>query len=555
MLQGRPWSLLLAWVPVAAALAALPAIGVTSDQPSGPLATAAPPAATVAPPPFAGLVTTPEQYALRDRDKARLTVALRAIDKVPDAFIASLPEVGGASVLVLGGRPEPYALSGLVGRFPQAFTTLPDSSLLITMPLVVGPAATLQVTSETTPVIRFASGDSAYATLVAVDATVAVEGSPELPVTLTSYDPATSGSDDEIADGRAYLVSYGGRMQLDHVAARSLGFLLGETSGVAWMSRQGRPATGGARGSSFTKNYFGAYASGADGLVISGSSFTENAVYGFDPHTGTRNTVIENSQAARNGRHGFIFSADCHSNLIRNSRSYLNGGSGFVIDDGNDDAEVPLRPSDNNTLDGVTATDNRASGIVIEGGRSNTVTRSDMGGNQVGVWVKNGAQQTLVDASTVAASTQAGIRLDGGTATTTVRSSSVRDSTTGVWIDGATQTVLQDVSIDSSARSAINLTGDPAGTTFTNVRVSGTGNAVVSVAESESPELDGVDSSAWRSVDSQAAAGSLTAAGRNLTPWLKALPWVLIVVIPAALWLPFRWRWRRRQAARFRDIS
>lgn len=507
------------------------------------------PTPTAAPPPFAGLVTTAEQYALRDRDKARLTAALRAINKVPDAFIAAPPEVPDGPLLVLGGRSTPYELSDLVGRFPQAFTTLPDSSVQVNIPVVVGPAATLRVTSATTPVLRFVSGGSAYATLVAVDATVIVEGSPETPAALTSYDPVLSGPDQQITDGRAYVVSYGGRMQLDHVAASSLGFLLGETSGVAWMSRQGRSPTGGARESSFTNNYFGAYASGADGLLISGSSFLDNAVYGFDPHTGTKNTVIENSQAAGNGRHGFIFSADCHNNLIRNTRSYLNGGSGFVIDDGNDDAEAPLRPSDRNTLEGVTATNNRASGIVIEGGTGNAVKRSELSGNEVGVWVKNGAQQTRVDASSVNASTQVGFRLDAGTATTTIASSSVQDSTTGVWIDGASETVLQNVIIDNSSRSAISLTGDPASSTFTDVTITGTGKATVTTTAGASPELIGVDTSSWRSTD------SVSVPATSYTALLKALPWVLIVAIPAALWIPFRWRWRRRQAARFRGAS
>ena len=507
------------------------------------------PTSTTEPPLFAGLLTTPEQYALRDRDKARLTAALRSIDGVPDAFITTLPEASGASVLVLGGRSDPYALPDLADRFPQAFALLPVSSVLNTMPVIVGPTATLQVTSSVTPVVRLLSGVSSYATLVAVDATVIIEGSAETPAAVTSYDPATSLADQEILDGRSYVVTSGGRMQLDHVAASSLGFLLGETSGVAWMTRQGRPATGGARESAFTDNYFGAYASGADGLLISASTFTDNAVYGFDPHTGTRNTVIENSQAARNGRHGFIFSADCHNNVIRDSTSSLNGGSGFVIDDGNDDSEEPLRPSDSNKLEGVTANDNRATGIVIEGGTSNSVKRSRVNGNEVGVWVKNGATQTEIDGATIATSDQVGIRLDPSTAATVVSSSFVDNSTTGVWIDGAQATVLQDVSIDNSSKAAINLTGDPAGTTFTNVTVTGTGGAAVATADGQPTDLGGTGSSPWRSTD------PLSATGRPDTAWLKALPWVLIVVIPAALWVPFRWQWRRHQDAQFRDSS
>ena len=478
-------------------------------------------------------------------------MALRAIDATPDAFVATLPEASGASVLVLGGRPDPYALNDLAGRFPQVFTTLSDSSLLVTMPVVVGPGATLRINSATTPVVRFASGDSNYATLVAVDATVSVEGSAEARVTLTSYDPATELADEEIADGRSYVVSFGGRMQLDHTDSSALGFLLGESSGVAWMTRQGRSATGGALQSTFTNNYFGAYASGADGLVISGSSFMDNTVYGFDPHTGTTNTVIEDSQAARNGRHGFIFSAECDDNLIRNSQSYLNGGAGFVIDDGNDDAEEPLRPSNNNVLDGVSAANNRATGIVIEGGTGNSVLRSNLDGNPIGVWVKNAAAATAVADTSIARSEQAGIRLDAGTATTSVTETELSEAAVGVWVDGAEGTVLQNVSIDNSSKAAILLAGDPASTSFTNVTVTGTGDAAVEApptaesAEGTGLQVAGVDTSAWRTGD------PVQASDLPYTTWLKTAPWLLIVAIPAALWVPFRWQWRRRQAARF----
>lgn len=538
----RVWSL-----SAATLMAPLPLFG----QQQGPAPSQS---AELAPPPFADLATTPEQYALRARDKDRLTYALRAIKRLPDAIVATLPEASNAQVLLLGARDTPYRLNELVGLFPEVFTTLNDSSLLITLPVVVTPGATLEVSSTTTPVVRFASGGPAYATLVAVDATVTVAGSPQAPVTLTSYDPATTQADQDISDGRPYVVAFGGSMQFDHVISSSLGFLLGETSGVAWMPRQDRRPTGGARQSIFTRNYFGAYASGADGLVIAGSSFTENIVYGFDPHSGTNDTLVEDSIAERNGRHGFIFSADCHRNVIRNSQSNLNGGAGFVIDDGNDDAADPLRPSDNNTLDGVSATGNQATGIVIEGGSGNTVTGANLDGNANGVWVKNGASQTTITATSITNSSDVGIRLEAGTAATTVRDSTLSQAALGVRIDGAEGTALNSVSIDNSAVAAVSLAGDPVNTTFTDVTITGTGRAAVispntSSAESVAVDVTGVDLSGWSTGETMAASG------RSYTAWLKSLPWILIVAVPAMLWVPFRWRWRRKQNARFRGAQ
>ncbi|MDQ1248720.1 MAG: Right-handed parallel beta-helix repeat-containing protein, partial [Actinomycetota bacterium] len=433
------------------------------------------------------------------------------------------------------------------------------------------PGATLTVDSRRTPALLLSSNPSAYATITSVQATLELFGTEDRPLAVRSLDlvqspdaaasthaesgasgqpsaaagsPTDSASPDtDLSDGRAYIRAAGSRMDFDHVTVSNLGFLLGESSGVAWMSRDGIPATGGARDSTFTGNYFGAYSSGADGLIISRSQFTNNIVYGFDPHTGTTNTLVEYSVAARNGRHGFIFSSACDHNEIRDSESYLNVGAGFVVDDGADNQAIGPQPSDANTLLRVNAHDNGRSGIVIEGGAANSVVAARVDDNPYGIWVKNAAEGTTISETKVTNSAGSAVRLDPTTRYSTLSDSTIAASTIGVDINSAQGTHLERVTIANSSTAGIVVHSDLSGTTFDQVDISGTGrDAIVHADENvEVSNLPGLQVDSW---------ARSTVTGDHWwdsLPFAKLLPWLLILGIPALVWIPIRWRWRRQR--------
>ena len=493
--------------------------------------------------------TTPLQAQLRSRDKAQVTAALSGISKRDAPFLApALPILPGTTpVLVLPARTEPYRLTPLASQFPQAVWKMPGGSIRLGLPLLVAPGASLTIDSAETPSILLDSGSLNYATIIAVEANLRFTGTAEQPLGVSSRDPASQALDATATDGRAYISASGSRMDFDHVTASGLGFLVGETSGVAWMAREGAPSTGGARDSTFSGNYFGAYSSGAAGLNFTRTRFTDNAVYGFDPHTDTTGTVIEDSMAARNGRHGLIFSRACSNNVIRRFESFDNGGSGIVIDDGNDDGDTATQGSDNNQVVAAHTHDNKAAGIVIEGGTGNSVGQSLAQANPVGIWVKNGATGTRVTATAVRGSDQTGIRLEGGTASTTATDVAIEQSTVGIADQGARATTLTDVRIVDAAAAGVTVSPDTRQLTLTDVSVAGEGKRAYALigppGTTDDTPPEGLRTDEW--------SAARTGLHPGLSPdfWVQLIPWLLVLAIPALLWLPIRWRWRRRLRA------
>lgn len=209
------------------------------------------------------------QAELRARDKAQVTAALKALSTQTDAFIApALVEPRSTPVLVLPGRATPYDLAALAAQHPIALSARPDSAILLHLPVIVGPGATLGADATTARTVLLTSSARGYAPLIAAGGTIAFTGTAFQPLAVRSFDPSTGQADTDLTDGRAYVSASATRMDLDHVVASDLGFLVGETSGVAWMARGGTPSSGGASDSTFTRNYFGAYSSGAVGLVF-----------------------------------------------------------------------------------------------------------------------------------------------------------------------------------------------------------------------------------------------------------------------------------------------
>jgi hypothetical protein len=317
------------------------------------------------------------------------------------------------------------AIEPAKGDPAQTFGVETAKGLLLKVPMVVAKEAVLVVDSGSVPALYLASGRSGYVTINATRSKLTFQGRPGRPVVVESYDPDAHGPDTNHADGRAYILTRSGELVMRNARMSWLGFhAFGNTSGVAWHGIARDPATGSATDTVFSHNYFGAYSADADKLLILRSSFLDNVVYGFDPHTSTDEAVVDRSVAARNGRHGFIFSEGCMRNVIRDSTSYLNGGDGFVIDDGS-----PLhgqgRPSSHNTVINVSAHDNGGAGVAFEGGTGNTLQRSVVHNNTYGVFVRLHADQTRLIGNRISATKTSAITLGSGVGTTFVTDNTI----------------------------------------------------------------------------------------------------------------------------------
>ena len=357
----------------------------------------------------------------RELQRSRRVTGMAPTLTAPVLVPASFPEV--VPTLVLAPREAPYDLRELQQSVPEAFEVI-DGVLLVRASIEVPAGSRLTISGATTPDVRLLSSPGGFAVIVARGGTLDIRGDADAPVRIRSWHPEGGGVDTEPADGRSFLLTFGGRMDIAHADIGYLGFGTGTSSGIAWRGADHVPgvpqakAVGDVTDSVLHHNWFGAYTFEAQGMRFLDNTFRDNAAYGFDPHDLSNDFLVERNVAHGNGRHGFIFSRGCNRNVLRDNVAYDNRGHGFMIDDGRsedtDYAEAARLPSDENQLIDNHAYDNDGSGIEIEGGSGTVVRGNVLERNHIGIRVKNDASLVVED-NRIADSRLAGVDvLDAG---------------------------------------------------------------------------------------------------------------------------------------------
>jgi parallel beta-helix repeat protein len=377
----------------------------------------------------------------RSRQIAAIAPQLPAPQLVPATFPDPLP------TLALAPRATPYLLTELQHTVPEAFESMGEA-VLVRAPIEVPTGATLIIDSAATPDVRLLSSPDGFAPVIADGGNIEVRGTAEVPARISSWDAAAGRRDEELGDGRAFVLEIGGRMDLAHAYISYLGFGTGSSSGVAWRGADhpaGTPrlsATGDVIDSVLHHNWFGAYTFEADSMHWQGNTFADNDAYGFDPHDLSNNFVVVHNVAHGNGRHGFIFSRGCDNNLLSHNVAYDNRGHGFMIDDGHSEDPNRVLPSNGNQLRDNVAHDNDGSGIEIEGGTGTVVVNNVLERNHVGVRVKDDAS-AAVHQNRVAQSRLAGVNVLNSAAEVRIVGNEVRGGWAGVLIARAARAHLQ----------------------------------------------------------------------------------------------------------------
>jgi parallel beta-helix repeat protein len=347
----------------------------------------------------------------RSRRVTEAAPTLTAPVLLPPSFPETLP------TLVLAPREAPYDLGELQESVPEAFEVV-DGALLIRASIEVPPGSRLTVSGATSSDVRLLSSPTGFAVIIVRGGTLDIRGDEQTPVRISSWDPDAADVDTEPADGRSFLLTIGGRMDIAHADVGYLGFGTGTSSGVAWRGADhatdvsATKAVGSATDAVLHDNWFGAYTFEAQGMRFLDSTFRDNAAYGFDPHDLSSDFLVQGNVAHGNGRHGFIVSRGCDRNVLRDNVAYDNRGHGFMIDDGRsedtDYADAARLPSNDNQLIGNHAYDNDGSGVEIEGGSGTVVRGNLLERNHVGIRVKNDASLVIQD-NRVADSRLAGV--------------------------------------------------------------------------------------------------------------------------------------------------
>ena len=204
---------------------------------------------------------------------------------------------------------------------------------------------------------------------------------------VTSWDPANDAVDEEVGDGRSYILARdGAEMNVRRAETSYLGFDADESFGLSWRMEG---TTGELVDSCVAYNYYGMYSFEVEpGLVIRGNEVHHNVLYGIDPHDRSNELVIEDNVAHDNGADGIILAEGCSDARIRNNKSYNNKEHGFVLYQG----------SNGNLVEGNTAYRNGLSGINVNDAdentiRNNTVYENGASGISVG---KGSARNEIV---------------------------------------------------------------------------------------------------------------------------------------------------------------
>lgn len=140
---------------------------------------------------------------------------------------------GSTYTLVLTKRDEQYGIAELLELAPQTFVRDPDGAYLLTENIVVQPGATLDLSAAGALTVRMASDAARFVSIVNMGGELITRGTAKAPVILTSWDRDAGAPDTTTDDGRAYVRSIGGRVDLENTTFSDLGFWSGRTGGVA----------------------------------------------------------------------------------------------------------------------------------------------------------------------------------------------------------------------------------------------------------------------------------------------------------------------------------
>ncbi|MBW3641833.1 MAG: right-handed parallel beta-helix repeat-containing protein [Actinobacteria bacterium] len=262
-------------------------------------------------------------------------------------------------------------------------------------------------------------------------------------VTVTSWDAEQGGPDEDLSDGRAFvLYDQGGRLD---VVDSQMSYLGSDRSGGAYgVSWRQDGITGEVINSTFDHNLFGVFTYEAADMVFRRNVFRDNLSYGFDPHDYSTGLVVEDNEAYGNGNHGFIVSRYVVDSVMRNNRSYGNKGSGIVLD----------FESNRNRVEDNLVEDNAGDGVVVLGSGDNVVMHNVIRNNRVGVRVNNLASVGNSIVSNHIEGNRIGVQAYGGSSDVEIVDNTILDSAeTGVILD-APHTVLRGGEVRGAARGA-----------------------------------------------------------------------------------------------------
>ncbi len=295
-------------------------------------------------------------------------------------------------------------------------------------------------------------------------------------VKVTSWDTGSNAVDENIQDGRTYIVAEAGaRMDILRSEIAYLGnALAASASGVAWIKRTNSldpatGATGNVEDSKFHHNYHGLFISEGYNLKILRNEVHSNLNQGVFVRDGAQlvevgaNNIHDNGNKEIGSGDGIVLSNNATQNNLHNNQVYANARHGILLErgsnnntvTGNDVSQhmdgIAIAESDSNIVQGNRAHNNR-NGIRLSGALedpaannqiiSNTIEDSNSSiSNAYGIYLYNHADSNLLRNNTVLRSATYGIYIKSGG--NRLEGNVVREGKTGIAIVGEAESIGQ----------------------------------------------------------------------------------------------------------------
>jgi parallel beta-helix repeat protein len=440
--------------------------------------------------------------------------------------------------LVLTARSEPYVLSDLVTLEPQTLVRMSDGSYLLKEHILVLSGAELDLTASGL-VLRLSSASDGFVSIVSMGGRLKMLGTAGRPLRITSWDANARRTDIRTSDGRAYIRTLGGQLQMSYVDISDLGFWSGRTGGLS-LTGTDRPNTGsldmkavkdsGPTGSiggievlptgplpagagspndssiyantfvaaridhvAATGNAIGLFASGADGVAIADSKFLDSQITGVDLHRFVTASSIQRTVSNGSGGDGFSLGRATEGVQLTQCTAQGNAGDGFSISGeplatGPSAVGSPITRYGNNLLSNSAAAHNGHYGVYVKDGFNVTVSGNHVSSSEMGIVANEGASSLSINANNISDVSGHGIALLDGVAHASVTGNVVNGA--GIYLrdsDGAItgNTVL------AAIGHGISVVGSAGGASVTNNVITGTGSSAIDTARASGTIAEG----------------------------------------------------------------
>ena len=462
---------------------------------------------------------------------------------------------GNTYTLVLTDRDAAYSFDDLRELSPRTLVRQPDGSYLLSENIVVEEGATLSLRSDDGLILRMVSNPDAFVSIVTMGGSLTIEGTPEEPVEVSSWDPDTGTVDSDTSDGRAYIRVIGGHAGLGDASFHHLGFWAGMTGGVSLTGTElpevsdrsskishrdddlveteveSNPTVYGSelipageelttlslepdlsgysyvsaaiRSVTFSDNAFGLFVTSAEGVDVRDSVIENSLVDGLVFHRHVTNSRVTSTSSTNNAVDGFAMSRASTGVIFDKLTATGNGRNGIAVDGrplaaGPSATGSPTGTYGNNEISSSTSKNNGHYGIDVLGGTNLTLASNSVSDNEMGIVVRGGVETVVVKNNLVENSDKQGIALRDTVTGATVQGNTVVGGDIGIYLRDAYGLVDRNV-IEDVGNHAITLIGTAAVTTISNNTVSGTGPSAIDVSRARDTVLEDNNAEEWRS--------------------------------------------------------